>query len=35
MFRYNAGDLEDQYSPPDAADVGTRITQYAYNLDKD
>jgi len=35
VFRYNAVDLEDQYTPPDASSVGTRITQYAYNLDKD
>lgn len=32
-FRYNAVDLEDEYTPPDLV-TGRTITQYMYNLDK-
>lgn len=33
VFRYNAVDLEDEYTPPDLV-TGRTITRYTYNLDK-
>jgi hypothetical protein len=35
VFHYTAVDPEEEYSPPEAPGVGSRITQYQYNLDKD
>lgn len=35
VFRYNSVNREDMYTPPSAAGIGLRLTQYAYNLDRD
>jgi RHS repeat-associated protein len=35
VFNYSAVDLEQDYTPPDALNVGTKVTRYDYNLDKD
>ena len=34
VFEYTTNDLEAKYTPPDLG-VGTTVTRYAYNLDKD